>query len=53
MYYMLSNDWYCQFLEADLKTPLPRKFRFSTSDKVVELAERGERSERSREQASA
>jgi hypothetical protein len=41
MYYMFSTDWYCQFLEADLMTPLPREFRFSTSDKVVELAERG------------
>ena len=39
--YMFSTDWYCQFLEADLKTPLPRKFRFATSDKVIELAERG------------
>jgi hypothetical protein len=41
MYYMFSNDWYCQSLEADLKTPLPRKFRFSASEKVIELAERG------------
>jgi hypothetical protein len=30
-----------QFLEADLKTPLPRTFRFATPEKVVELAERG------------
>ena len=41
MYYMLRDGWYCQFLEADLKTPLPRKFRFATSEKIVELAERG------------
>jgi hypothetical protein len=41
MYYMLRDGWYCQFLEADLKTPLPRKFRFGTPEKIVELAERG------------
>jgi hypothetical protein len=41
MYYMLRDGWYCQFLEADLKTVLPRKFRFATPEKIVELAERG------------
>jgi hypothetical protein len=38
---MLREGWYCQFLEADLKTPLPRKFTFATPEKIVELAERG------------
>jgi hypothetical protein len=38
---MLWDGWYCQFLEADLKTPLPRKVTFATPEKVVELAERG------------
>ena len=33
--------WQCQFLEQDLKTPLPRKLRFASPDKVVELVERG------------
>ena len=33
--------WHCQFLEQDLKTPLPRKLHFASSDKVVELVERG------------
>jgi hypothetical protein len=33
--------WHCQFLELDLKTPLPRKLHFASPDKVVELAERG------------
>ena len=42
MHYMLSgNGWMCQFLEEDLKTALPRKFTFKTSDKVVQMAERG------------
>jgi hypothetical protein len=37
MSFMLSGGWYCQFLESDLKTPLPRKLNFATEDKVVEL----------------
>ena len=41
MYYMLRDGKYCQFLEADLKTALPRTFTFATPEKVVELAERG------------
>jgi hypothetical protein len=41
MHYMHCKGWYCQFLEADLKTPLPRTFTFATADKVRELAERG------------
>lgn len=41
MSFMLSGGWYCQFLEEDLKTPLPRKFTFATEEKVRELAERG------------
>ena len=41
MSFMLWDGWHCQFLEEDLKTPLPRKFTFATPEKVVELAERG------------
>jgi hypothetical protein len=41
MYYMLRDGWYCQFLEADPKTALPRTFTFATPEKIVELAERG------------
>jgi hypothetical protein len=41
MYYMLRDGWYCQFLEADLKTALPRTFTFATPEKIVEMAERG------------
>ena len=34
------TGWHCQFLEADLKTPLPRKLHFTSSDKIIELVER-------------
>lgn len=42
--YMSFQDrygWHCQFLEADLKTPLPRKLCFASSEKIIELVERG------------
>ena len=32
MSFMLRDGWYCQFLEADLKTPLPRKFTFAAPE---------------------
>ena len=35
------HGWHCQFLEADLQTPLPKRLHFASSDKVVELIERG------------
>ena len=41
MSYMLRNGWHCHFLEADLKTPLPRKLNFPSPEKIVETAERG------------
>jgi hypothetical protein len=41
MTFFLRNGWYCQFLEPDLKTPLPRTFTFATSDKIEELIRRG------------
>src|SRR5436305_9455688 len=41
MSFMLRDGWYCQFLEADVKTPLPQKFTFATPEKSAELAERG------------
>jgi hypothetical protein len=42
--YFMSRDggWFCQFLEADLKTPLPKKLTFANADKIRELARRGE-----------
>jgi hypothetical protein len=36
-----KGGWYCQFLESDLKTPLPRKLTFQTAEKVEELIRRG------------
>jgi hypothetical protein len=41
MSFMQRKGWYCQFLEEDLKTCLPRTFTFATSDKVVEWIEKG------------
>ena len=38
---MWRAGWYCQFLEADLKTPIPRKLVLPDSAKLLELAERG------------
>ena len=43
MYFMLSGGWHCQFLEADLKTPLPRNLNFSDIAKVTKLIERARR----------
>ena len=41
MHFMLVNHgWYCQFLEPDLKTSLPRKLTFKDSEKVVEMYDR-------------
>jgi hypothetical protein len=40
MFFMHSNGWYCQFLEMDLKTALPRKLTFATIDKVSDLVSR-------------
>lgn len=35
------HGWQCQFLEADLKTPLPKRLRFTSPDKIIELVDRG------------
>lgn len=40
VYFQFRNGRYCQFLEQDLKTSLPRKLHFAASDKVVKLVER-------------
>lgn len=40
MYFQDRSGWQCQFLEADLKTSLPRKLRFTSADKVIELVRR-------------
>ena len=41
MYFQYRNGWQCQFLEQNLKTPLPRKLHFMSSEKVIELVTRG------------
>jgi hypothetical protein len=40
MSFFLNGGWYCQFLEDDLKTPLPRKLTFADSEKIIELIRR-------------
>jgi hypothetical protein len=37
----VPRGWDCQFLEADLKTSLGRHLTFKSSEKIVELVERG------------
>ena len=41
MHFMLREGWFCQFLEEDLKTPLPRKMTLEDPGKLFEIAERG------------
>ena len=41
MSFMDRKGWHCQFLEADLRTALPRKLNFTFPDKIRELVERG------------
>jgi hypothetical protein len=42
MYFFLRSGWQVQFLEPDLRPPLPRKFTFADPEKIRELARRGE-----------
>jgi hypothetical protein len=42
MSFFMRSGWQVQFLEPDLKTPLPRKFTFADPEKIRELARRGE-----------
>jgi hypothetical protein len=42
MYFFKRGVREVQFLEPDLKTPLPRKFTFADPQKIRELARRGE-----------
>jgi hypothetical protein len=41
MYFFHSHGWYCQFLDEDLKTPLPRTLTFRASEKIMEMAKSG------------
>jgi hypothetical protein len=40
MSFFLRAGWQVQFLETDLKTPLPRKLTFADPNKIRELARR-------------
>ena len=40
MHFMLRDSWHCQFLEEDLKTPLPRKLTLKTPDVIRGMIER-------------
>jgi hypothetical protein len=42
MTFFSRSGWQVQFCEADLKTPLPRRFTFADPEKIRELARRGE-----------
>jgi hypothetical protein len=42
MYFQFRQGWQVQFLEADLRTPLPRTLKFTDPEKIRELARRGE-----------
>ena len=42
MYFFKRCGWEVQFLEADLKTPLPRKLTFTDPENIRELSKRGE-----------
>jgi hypothetical protein len=42
IYFFKRGRWQVQFLEADLKTPLPRRLTFYEPEKIRELARRGE-----------
>jgi hypothetical protein len=41
MHFVFRTGWYCQFLEEDMKTPLPRKLTFADDRKIWEMAKRG------------
>ena len=41
MSFQCRFGWHCQFLEQDLRTPLPRKLHFKFAEKVIELVARG------------
>jgi hypothetical protein len=41
MQFVLRKGWYCQFLEEDMKTPLPRKLAFADDRKIWEIAKSG------------
>ena len=41
MSFRFRQGWYCQFLEEDLKTTLPKRVFLKDEDSVLQLAQRG------------
>jgi hypothetical protein len=41
MHFMVYEGWYCQFLEANLTTSLPKKLTIRNQQKLLQMAERG------------
>jgi len=41
MHFMFREGWHCQFLEDDMKTPLPRTLTFADDQKIWEMAKPG------------
>jgi len=41
MHFQFRKEWHCQFLEEDVKTPLPRTVTVSDERKIWEMAKRG------------
>jgi len=41
MFFQLREQWNCQFLEEDLKTPLKRRVSFPDRVQLLEFAQRG------------
>jgi hypothetical protein len=41
MSFQTQNGWQCQFLEQDLKTPIPFRLNLVRQEKLFEIAERG------------
>jgi hypothetical protein len=40
MHFLFRKGWLCQFLEEDLRTPLPRTLHFTNEEKIWEIAKR-------------
>ena len=40
MYYLLREGWICQFLEEDLKTPLPARLHFKDPEKIRTIVDK-------------
>ena len=40
MHFMFRKGWHCQFLEDDMKTPLPRTLTFADDQKIWEMTKR-------------